>query len=192
MPAIPPINTTLNNPMQGNTQINKIDFHNLGTLVRKLRDAGGTHISIAEEINNTVLKDNNIKISSSGVWRWMKENIDDDKDYRSNDNQAINLYYETCKMLESVTKQIEIVESGIDVITKTMKKNEDVLTCTRHLKELQMSYEKLISNKQRMLNTIGELQERIYNYNNYTTIINTIFDFVEDKCGLTVKADIHK
>ena len=188
MSAIPPVPNG-SNLLQGNTQQNKIDFHNLGYLVKKLRNAGGTHISIAEEINTTILKDNNIKVSSSGVWRWMKENIpDDETDLRTN-NDAINIYLEECDMLKSVSKQVDPFESTIDVLNRGLKKNEDILSVTRQLKELMLTYEKILSNKQRLVNSIGLTQEKIYSYINYSTIINMVMDKVKSR-DLTLYADI--
>jgi hypothetical protein len=187
LPAKPPIQTRENNPIH-NTTVSTVDRHGLGELVRKLRSAGGTHISIANEINDTILKDNIDKVSSSAVWRWMNKNITDDEDYRTN-NDAVNVYLEESQMLKSVTKQVDILEGAIDVINSGIKKNEDVLTVTKQLKELALTYEKLLSNKQRLVNSIGIMQEKIYSYININTIITIIMDMVKEK-DFTLYADI--
>ena len=179
IPAVPPVPNG-SNPLQGNSQINKVDFHGFGDIVRKLRAAGGTHISIAEELNTTLLVNNSIKLSSSGVWRWMRDNITEDDDYRT-DNSAINIYLEESQMLKSVSKQVEIIESAIDAVNRGIKKDVDILSVTRQLKELALTYEKLLSNKQRLVTSIGVTQEKIYSFINYDTIINIIMDMVKQK-----------
>lgn len=173
----PPVPTKETHPLQGNT-VSRVDLLGLQSVVRKMKSRSSNYgdLTIAKEINETILKDSEIKLSAMAVNRWWTKNRD-----KENDGDMVNIYGNHLEILESLNKQLGILDTYLDEMNSKTETMADVLANTKVTKELMLTYEKLSMRKQAILGTIGEIQEKVYSYVNMTTIIDTVLTKVMAK-----------
>jgi hypothetical protein len=176
------------NPLQGLAQ-SKIDFYNLGHIVKKLRNTPGVSlIDITNELNEKYLPED-AKISVMAVSRYCNKHVKDDIDLRCSEEMAINIYGEEVDMLNIITEEIETIQIYLNQFKSEVKKGSDVTLVAGKVKDLLFLLDKLIARKGAILANIGNTQEKIYNYVNMNNIITIVLDEVKNK-DLTLYADI--
>lgn len=185
----PPVNTSETNALQG-LPIAKIDFYNLGGVVRKLVNAGNKAPFIHKELNENHLPEDAPKISLMAVYRWIESNIGDDYvDGRLSEEHAINTYNEEVKMLRTIDKQIAILEMLTDELGDSLSKSSDLKGDINKSKEIAFSLQKMIATKQALIVSIKHTQEMIFTFANFQEIIRIIMETVKEQDAV-LHADI--
>lgn len=178
VPPVPGVDT--HNPIQGGNEF-KVDVLGLQSIVKAGRAEGVGYIRLAKEINEKQLNGSNVKISHTAIKKWCDKNLTEEDTVQRSTNSAINLYTNNVDMLESLNKQLDILSTYIDEINSTVKTSEDVARVTKDIKELMMTFEKLSARKQLLLNTIGEIQEKVYAWSSASEVATITLQAVKDK-----------
>ena len=173
----PPVNTSETSKLQG-IPVSRVDLLGLQSIVRKMKARSSNYgdMTIAKEINETILKDSEIKLSAMAVNRWWAKNKD-----KENDGDMVNIYGNHLEILESLNKQLGILDTYLDEMNSKTETMADVLANAKVTKELMLTHEKLSMRKQAILGTIGDIHEKVCTYVNMTTVVDRILTKVMDK-----------
>lgn len=170
----PPVPTKETHPINGGT-VHHVDLLGLQSVVRKMknRPRGYGDMTIANEINETILKDSDTKLTAMAVNRWWRKNKD-----KENSGDMVNIYGNHLETLESLNNQLSILDTYLDEMNSKTSTMKDVLDNAKVTKELMLTYEKLSMRKAAILGTIGDIQAKVYSYVNMTTIIDMVLNKV--------------
>lgn len=181
----PPINTGLTRVNQGNSQIFEVDRLNLQNAVirRKRRSHGYGAMTIANEINNDELKDTGLTISHMAVNRWwndvyLKENRDKE--------EMVNVYGSTISLLESMDRQLEVLDSFIENVNAEVSSVDDIVAISKTHAELSRTFKDLSQRKLAVLGQIFAVQKSVYGFMNVQRMSEITLDTVAEECGSKV------
>jgi hypothetical protein len=176
--STPPVNTAESNKLQG-CIVPTVEIFGLEAVVRKMKKRPRNYgdMAIADEINNTILKDSEEKISHMAIWRWWKKHKDDEDP----DEDIVNIYGAHLSSLKSITKQLEILEMYVDNLNSSVSNVDEVIKVSKEVSELMKTYDKLSMRKQTLLGTIGEIQEKVYDYMKANEVVTLTLQAVMDE-----------
>jgi hypothetical protein len=173
LPAVPPIQTKELNPLIG-LQQSKIDFYQLGDVVREKVEEGLLPNDITNYINDNYFPDVDQKISDKSVRRWIKKNIDpEDNDY------DINLYNKCKEDIQSCEDTLEIIDIYCNEIRRSIRKREEINS--KELKDYLFIKEKFLGRKQSQQNDLFKMQKEIRSWMMYIDMMNSVFGDLKDK-----------
>lgn len=156
--------------------ISIIDKYGLGDYIRQLRAKGLSYLSIAKEIN----KQPEMKgkpIAPQIVSSWGKANIEEQMSVTKRD-EIINTYNENKKLLTAVENQMTLLEVFLDDLSQEVLVANDVATLYKRMQELNKDYEKYINRKQSILQQIQLLQDKVYNLQTLSEIVQEVLETV--------------
>jgi hypothetical protein len=187
---VPPIQTKEINPLMG-IQMSKIDYYQLGDLVREKLAEGLLPNDITDFINDNYFPDIDQKISDKSVRRWIKKNIEPDEDEIDYDT---NLYNKIREDINSSEDTLDLIDIYTKEIKRSIKKKEQI--DSKELRDYLFLKEKFLGRKQSQQNDMFKMQKDIRSWMTYIEIINTIINILHDKypeayneCMNTVKSN---
>lgn len=176
--STPPVNTSETNKLQG-VPISTVEIFGLQSVIRKMKarpkDYGD--MAIATEINETILKDSEEKISHMAVYRWWKKHKNDEEP----DTDMVNIYGSHLESLKSINKQLEMIEMYLGNLNDSVSNVDEVVKVSKIVTELTATFDKLTMRKSALLGTIGDIQAKVYTYANFETVLRLIMDTVAAK-----------
>lgn len=191
----PPVPCKMSDPinvgMLGGTHEFKVVTLGLQEVVRNGLDAGiGVH-RLAREINESVLKHSQIKISGGAIVRWKERFYSDEGSIVQGDN-AINVYNEYSLIAKQIREQMTIQQGVIDELSKESAQGiQQTLMCSKALNSAHITYEKLSARLGVLLNTIEGYQMNYYNFEKASRVVKLTLNAVRDKDAM-LYADIIK
>lgn len=190
MPAKPPVPTKETHPLNGLITVSKIDYYQLGDIVRKLRETGCTLEQIQTELNTKYLTEENQFVSIMSLSRWINKNIDNAKelDQRTNQEVDISEYQELLDMVKYCDSQLETSELTMHGLKKQAKEQKIPMSA-KDVTNLMNCNEKILSRKQALLASITQVKEKMISWKTTFEIVNIILEKVREK-DLVLFADI--
>jgi hypothetical protein len=181
----PPVNTALTRPTQGNSQIHDVVRLGLQNAViwRKRRPRGYGAMTIADEINEKELKDSGVTISHMAVNRWWKDVYLKE---HSDKEDIVNIYGSSVSLLNSMDKQLEVLENFIDNVNSEINTVDDIVALSKTHKELSTTFKDLSQRKQALLSQISLIQEKVYGFINVQRFSEIVMDTVAEQCDTKV------
>ena len=178
----PPPRSIEINPLHGNSTTSKIDFYQLGDIVKSMRECGCTLDEIQTEINTKYLTEENQFVSKMSLSRWINKNIDNAKelDQRSNRDISINEYQELKEMIEYCDSQLEISELALHGLKEDSKKKK-VPIRPGDITNIMNANEKTLARKQALLASITQIKEKMISWQTTFDIVNIILGKVKEK-----------
>ena len=162
------------------TQISKVDQLGLQSTVATLRRSGLSYLNIANKLNAEVLKET--KISTMSILRWCHDNLTEESEEGLGKGQeAINIYNHSTRLLKSIDQQLELLDSFIDDFTHADNKSADILEISKQVTAYMTTYEKLTNRKIALLQSIGVMQEKVYNFQAANKITDVVLSAVKEK-----------
>jgi hypothetical protein len=178
--ARPPLNTSAKSPLAG-LAVNRVDLYGLQEVVRRCREEyhwGSMKIKKYIEDNNLLPEGKDI--ANMSIYRWYKKNVDQQEDDTTTDF-AVDTAAQERSMLRAINDSIDTITECLDNISDTNN--------VKDIKDLVLAQEKLIARKQCLNATIGTTQEKIYTYDRFAEIVNTMLD-VSKSFGIDLYAAI--
>lgn len=170
-------NRTSRSIMQLETQ-NKsiIDERGYGDLVRQYRAKGLSYLTIAKELNK--LPENvGQPIPPQVIGAWSRLNIEE-KMSTTRRNEIINTYNENKRLLAAVENQMTLIEVFLDDLSQEVLSTSDVATLYKRMQDLNKDYEKYINRKQSILQQIQLLQDKVFNIQTLSDIVQEVLETV--------------
>lgn len=170
-------NRTNRSIMQLETQ-NKsiIDERGYGDLVRQYRAKGLSYLTIAKELNK--LPENvGQPIPPQVIGAWGRLNIEE-KMSTTRRNEIINTYNENKRLLSAVENQMTLIEVFLDDLSQEVLSTSDVATLYKRMQDLNKDYEKYINRKQSILQQIQLLQDKVFNIQTLSDIVQEVLETV--------------
>ena len=170
-------NRTNRSIMQLETQ-NKsiIDERGYGDVVRQYRAKGLSYLTIATELNK--LPENvGQPIPPQVIVAWGRLKIEE-KMSTTRRNEIINTYNENKRLLAAVENQMTLIEVFLDDLSQEVLSTSDVATLYKRMQDLNKDYEKYINRKQSILQQIQLLQDKVFNIQTLSDIVQEVLETV--------------
>lgn len=176
--GIPPVNTKDNCKTLG-CNVPKVEIMGLESTIRQMKKRSSRYgdMSIAEDINNTILKDSKEKIASMDIWRWWKKHKDDEDPTED----RINIYGSHLSSIASITRQLERLEFYLDNLDSQVTNVDEIVKVAKETNGLMATYDKLSMRKSALLGLVGEIQAKVYTYQNFGIVLDTVMAEVESR-----------
>lgn len=162
-------------------QLMKVEELGVQDTVRALREAGLSYLNIANEVNEKKLANTGQTVSPMSVMRWCNKYMPED--YSNEDTNAINIYRHAVGLLSAIDNSLDTLNTFIDKFSKEANsqaiKNQDASVLIKQISTLMSTYEKLSNRKIALLNTIGQIQEKVYSFISASEIVNTVLEAVK-------------
>ena len=170
-------NRTSRSIMQLETQDKSIiDERGYGDLVRQYRAKGLSYLTIAKELNK--LPENvGQPIPPQVIGAWSRLNIEE-KMSTTRRNEIINTYNENKRLLAAVENQMTLIEVFLDDLSQEVLSTSDVATLYKRMQDLNKDYEKYINRKQSILQQIQLLQDKVFNIQTLSDIVQEVLETV--------------
>jgi len=164
----PPSNTKENCKKLGFNK-SSVEVLGLESVIRKMkkRRSGYGDMTIANEINDTILKDSEDKISHMVINRWWRKHREDEEP----DIGMVNIYGSHLSSLKSITRQLEMIEMYLDNLNDSVSNVDEVAKVSKVVNEMTGTFDKLTMRKTSLLGQIGDIQARVYTYVNFGTVL---------------------
>jgi len=166
--ANPPRNTKENCKILG-AGVSKIATMGLESTIRAMKKRSSRYgdMSIAEDINNGILKDSEEKINAMDIWRWWNKHKDDDDPTED----RVNIYGSYLSSLKSITRQIEMIEMYLDNLNASVSNVDEVIKVSKVVNDMTATFNQLTMRKSALTGIIGEIQAKVYTYQNFSTVL---------------------
>lgn len=176
--GIPPVNTKDNCKKLG-IATSSVEVFGLQSIIKQMkkRPRRRSDMLIAEDINATILKDSEDKISHMAINRWWKKHRDDEDPT----DDMVNIYGEYLSSLKSITRQIEVIEAFQGNLNDSVDDVEGIIKASKIITDLSTTFDKLTMRKSALLGTIGDIQAKVYSYVNFTTVLEFFEAKMKDK-----------
>lgn len=173
------------NPLHGNSTMSKVDFYQLGTIVRQLKESGCTLQQIQTEINTKYLTEESQFLSLMSLSRWIGKNMSNAKelDQRTSiatNDVGISEYHELMEMIEYCNSQLELAEMSMNDIKKISRETRLPVN-SKDVTNLINTTEKMIARKQALLASITQIKDKIYSWKAMNDIITIVTEKVKAK-----------
>ena len=153
-----------------------IDERGYGDLVRQYRAKGLSYLTIAKELNK--LPENvGQPIPPQVIGAWSRLNIEE-KMSTTRRNEIINTYNENKRLLAAVENQMTLIEVFLDDLSQEVLSTSDVATLYKRMQDLNKDYEKYINRKQSILQQIQLLQDKVFNIQTLSDIVQEVLETV--------------
>lgn len=166
-------------PAKADKAISMIDKLNLGATVRELRSQGLSYLNVAKRLNGLPELQGR-PLRAMTVQRWCKNNIVQELDVEKKD-EILNLYNENRRLLESVESHIEMIDVFREDLTTKIEQTDNVQELYDDLMKLYKDTDRFYARKQLILQQMGQLQDKVYNLQTLSDIIQEILAIVERK-----------